>query len=490
MARPATLHSLLVSLDRDASGTLQQQLCDGLRRAISGGSLAPGTRLPSTRLLTSTLRVSRTTVALAVQQLVDEGFLVARARSGTFVAPDAVPGRPATTPARTGRSALRLSRRAAELALRAQTFHGLQPRPRAFRLSRPALDLFPVREWNRLLAKRAGRLTVAQLDYDQESPHLRAAIAALVSASRGMQVQADQVLLFAGSQRALEFATRCTLERGEAAWMEEPGYPGARQVLLSAGAKVASVPVDAEGLVVRRGEMKAPRARLVYTTPSNQFPLGVAMSMARRRELLRWADAADACILEDDYDVEFSAEGAALPSLHAMDGGARVFYVNSFSRTLFPAIRLGYLIAPASLADELRAVRATLEEQLPSLVQLALADFIAEGHYARHVRRMQVAYRARREALIEAVGAAGQLRLRGRPQGLHAVVELPEGADPERVSAAAALRRIEALPIGHFRAGARRSAPALVLGFGAVRPDEMAAAVRALAAAVYETLPA
>jgi GntR family transcriptional regulator/MocR family aminotransferase len=487
VARPAILHSLLVPLDRDASGTLQQQLCDGLRRAISAGRLAPGARIPSARLLTSMLRISRTTVSLALQQLVDEGLLIARARSGTFVAPDASPSRPVTTPARTDRSAVRLSRRAAEMALRAHTFHGPRPRPRAFPLSRPALDLFPVRDWNRLLAKRAGRLTVAQLDYDQESPLLRAAIAGLVSASRGVQVQADQVLLFAGSQRALEFATRCVLDRGDSAWMEEPGYPGARQVLLSAGAKVVSVPVDAEGLVVRAGERKARGARLVYATPSNQFPLGVTMTMARRRELLRWAEAAGACIVEDDYDVEFSAEGAALPSLQAMDSDARVFYVNSFSRTLFPAIRLGYLIAPASLADQLRAVRATLEEQLPSLVQLALADFIAEGHFARHVRRMQVAYRARREALVEAVGATGQLRLRSRPQGLHAVVDLPEGADPERVAAAAALRRIEALPLGHFGAGAGRSAPALVLGFGAVRPGEMAAAVRELSAAVDET---
>lgn len=487
MAPPSLLHSLLLPLDRAAPDTLQAQICEGLRRAVATGALAPGARLPSTRALTSSLRVSRTTVTLALEQLIDEGLLVARARSGTFVAADALPRLPRSSAVTPMRSVLRLSRRAEELARASQAFHGEAPRPRAFRLSRPALDAFPVREWNRILARRAARLSIAQLDYDQESPQLRAAIADLVTGSRGVKVLPDQVMIFSGGQRALEFAADSILERGDTVWMEEPGYPGARHALRSAGATVIPVPVDAEGISVRDGQRLAPRARLAYVTPSHQFPLGVTMSASRRNELLRWAEAADACVIEDDDSVEFSTLGGSLPALHGLQPQGRVLYLGSFSRSVFPAIRLGYLIAPACLAEGLRAVRSALEEQLPSLVQLALADFITNGLFARHIRKMRQVYRARREALAEAVRHTGVLRIRGEAQGLNAVVDLPQGADAEQASALAAQRRIEALPLSAFHAEPG-GPPALVLGFGAVRPEEIRAAVAGLAEAVEATL--
>src|SRR5262249_13021379 len=255
---------------------------------------------------------------------------------------------------------------------------------------------------------------------------LRAAIATLVSTARGMRVDAEQVFIFGGGQRALEFAAAAFLDAGDHAWMEDPGYSGARTLLRAAGATVAAMPVDDEGLVVGSGQ-----ARLVYVTPSCQFPLGVTMSLARRRALLRWATKAGACILEDDYDCDFRYGGPALPSLQALDPG-RVLYAGSFSRTMFPALRLGYLVVPAALADSLRAVRAALEDFLPSVTQLALADFIVDGHYARHVRRMRVLYRERRDALVAAARAAGRGRLRLRPvgAGLHAVPDLLPPAAP------------------------------------------------------------
>ena len=304
-----------------------------------------------------------------------------------------------------------------------------------------------------------------------------------------MQVDADQVLLFGGGQRALEFAAAAVLDPGQRAWMEDPGYAGARQVLLSAGASVADVPVDEEGLVVEAGEAAAADARLVYTTPSCQFPLGVTMSQVRRQQLLAWADRAGACVVEDDYDAEFRHTGPPVASLAAQSASGRVLYVGSFSRTMFPAIRLGFLVAPAGLADRLRAARASMEEQLPSLVQLALADFIAEGHYARHLRRMRVLYRARREALLAAAQAAGdRLRVRPTESGLHVIADLAPGADAAAVSAAAARRGVEAAPLSLFCAGVG-GPPALVLGFGAVDPARARAAMEDLAAAIDEVAP-
>jgi GntR family transcriptional regulator/MocR family aminotransferase len=477
------LASLFVELDRRAPTHLQEQICRALRGAIAAGVLAPGTRLPSSRALADELGVSRTTTVAAELQLVAEGYLVARARSGTFVAADppdppaAAAPAPVRAPARP--TALRLSRRADAEARAAMALGGPRQRARAFGLSRPALDAFPVREWGRVVVRRAQRLTAAQLDYSHESPELRAAIAELVSASRGLRVHADQVMLWSGAQAALEFAFTALVDPGERARMEDPGYPGARNALVSAGAAVALAPIDREGMTVPRGT-----ARLAYVTPSCQFPLGVTMSLARRRALLAWAERSDACIVEDDYDCEFRHAGAPVAALHALDQAGRVIYVNSFSRTMFPSLRLGYLIAPAALVDRLRAARTTREEHLPSLAQLALADFIAEGHFVRHLRRMRVAYRARRQALVDAARATGVLRVRPIEAGLHAVVDID--ADAGAVAAVAARRGIIVAPLASFYAAGAAPAQALVLGFGAVPPDKTRAAVAELAAAVAE----
>src|SRR5262249_45516264 len=228
------------------------------------------------------------------------------------------------------------------------------------------------------------------------------------------------------------------LDPRDRALMEDPGYGGARTALASAGAALRFAPVDAEGIVVAG----AGRARLAYVTPSCQFPLGVTMSLARRHALLAWADGADACIVEDDSDCASRHAGAPLPALAGLDASGRTVYVNSFSRTLFPALRLGYLVAPGGVVDRLRAARATREEHLPSLTQLALADFIADGHFARHVRRMKVLYRARHQALVEAARATGRLRPRPVDAGMAAVVDIDVAA--VAAAAAAARRGVEA----------------------------------------------
>ena len=481
--RVAAIASLFLGLDRRAASSLTEQIANALRDAIAGRVLAPGTRLPAARALAAELAVSRTTIVAALTTLIEEGLLATRARSGTFVAEELPAERaPATLPVAGRRSPLRLARRTEELARATTAPDSPRPRPLAFRLSRPALDAFPVRTWSRLLTKRTMRVTAAQLDYGQESPDLRAVIADLASAARGMRVHAEQVFIFGGGQRALEFAAGAILDPGDEAWMEDPGYPGARHVLVAAGARVHPVPVDAQGLRVADGAAAAPHARLVYVTPSCQFPLGVTLSLPRRRQLLRFAESAGAAIIEDDYDAEFRHAGAPLPALSALDPG-RVLYASSFSRTMFPALRLGYLVVPEGLVDRLRAARATMEEALPVIVQLALADFIAEGHYVRHLRRMRVIYRARRDALVAAASAHG-LRVRPALAGLHVVVDLPRSADARVVSAAAALRGVEAAPLADYYAGGQGSPPALVLGFGAVHESRVADAVERLALAV------
>jgi len=288
--RTGAIASLFVRLDRSSDRFLQQQICHGLRQSISGGVLRPGTRLPSTRALAAELGVSRTTVVAALLQLVEEGYLVARERSGTFVAPalpgelgeahgvtsrdtvsrsggdrsggEAAPGEERGSAAGASAAAsapVHLSRRVDELAraANAAALDSARPRPRAFRLSRPALDAFPVREWTRILSRRAARVSAAQLDYGPESPELRAAIAELCSSARGMRVHGEQVLLFGGGQRALEFAVAAIIDPGERVWMEDPGYPGARSVLAAAGAAITCVPVDREGMVVAAGETAA-----------------------------------------------------------------------------------------------------------------------------------------------------------------------------------------------------------------------------------------
>jgi GntR family transcriptional regulator/MocR family aminotransferase len=470
------LASLWIPIDRRAAVALQDQVADGIRAAVAAGTLPAGTRLPGSRALATEIAVSRTTVVAALLQLAAEGVLIARERSGFYAGTP--PSPVARAPAVACDASLGPSRRGAELAAAASSSSAR--RPLAFRLARPALDAFPVRLWSRILSRRAGRVSIGQLDYAPESPPLEAAVATMLASARGLAVAPAQVLLFAGSQRALDFAAATMLDPGDAAWMEDPGYPGARQALRGAGAVIADVAVDDEGLDVAAGERAAPAARLVYTTPACQYPTGVAMSARRRAALIAWASGAGACLVEDDYDADARLGGPQPPPLAALAPG-RVLHVGSFSRTMFPSLRIGYLVVPDHLVDRLRAARAALEEPLPSLFQLALADFISDGHFARHLRRLAGHHRARREAL-EAAAAKVGLAVRAGSTSLHVVVELGR-LDAAAVAAAAARRGVEVRPLADFATRATvRSA--LVLGFGAVPPEQMAAPVAELARAL------
>ena len=481
--------SLLIRIEPGHRGGLQQQIYAGVRRAILDGVLQPGTRVPSSRALAADLRVSRTTSLLALEQLLAEGYLTARAGSGTFVAhelPDDLPAARGSDPSRAPRHPP-LSKRGMALAAARPPSRRLPGPPRPFRIGIPAVDLFPVSLWSQLWTRRLRSATPSRLDYGETAgfPALRQAIASHVRAARGTECGPDQVFVVSGAQRAMDLLCQLLLDPGDEAWMEEPGYPGARSALVAAGARIHPVRVDEQGLDVEAGARGAPRARLVYVTPSHQFPLGVPMSLARRLALLRWAGAAGAWVVEDDYDSEFRYGARPIPCLHGLDADGRVIYVGSFSKTLFPALRLGFMIVPRDLQDELLAVRRATEVHPPRLDQAVLADFMLGGHYERHLRRVRGAYRQRLEALAQAAErhCGGALRLRPARTGLHAVADLVD-ADADRVFETAAARGVEVMPLSAYYFGRARALNALVLGFGGVRADSVEDGMKRLAAAI------
>lgn len=481
---------MFIRIDPSGRDSLQLQVYESVRRAILTGVLLPGTRLPSSRTLAEDLGVARLTVVLAFEQLVAEGYLTARVGAGTFVNGE-LPTVDALLPASTSVDVMRhprLSRRGITLSKVPRIVRKLEGPPRAFRIGTPALDRFPIRLWNSLVSRRMRRLTASQLDYGDPAgaQSLREAIASHVSRARGTTCSASQVIVVAGAQQGLEMIARLLLDPGDVAWMEEPGYPGARAALIAAGARVKPVPVDAHGLVVDHRKYRGDRVRLVYTTPSHQFPLGVPMSLPRRLALLRWAREARAWIVEDDYDSEFRYATRAIPCLHGLDKDGRVIYVGSFSKTLFPALRLGYVIVPPDLYDPMLSARMSSDLQPHGLLQDVVADLITEGHFERHLRRMTTEYRQRLEALGDAVRryCNGALRLRPVAAGLHAVADL-QSVDDAAVFREALTRGVETMPLSAYYS--RRGAATengLVLGFGAVPPRVLSESVKRLAAAI------
>jgi GntR family transcriptional regulator/MocR family aminotransferase len=477
-----TTARLPIFIEERGGRTLQEQIYLSIRRSIVDGLVGAGRRLPSTRVLAADLGVSRTTALIALEQLRAEGYVIARRGSGTFIAPE-LPEQAAPRVAPVAQPMARppFSQRGHLLSQMSAPDRRCVGRvPRAFRLGTPALDLFPQRIWSQLTRECLRAVKPAHLDYSQLAGlrHLREAIAEQVR-SRGTRCDADQVQVVMGAQRGLDLIARMLLDPGDAMWMEEPGYSGARGAMIAAGARVLAVPVDDGGMIVDAS--RTDDARLAYVTPSCQFPLGVAMSLDRRVALLDWARKTQSWVIEDDYDCDIRHDRQPLPCLHALDPDGRVIYVGTFSKTLFPALRLGFLIVPRELASGFVAARLVTDLHPPVLEQRVLAAFIERGHYERHLRRMQAAYAERLEALRRAIERSGApLCLRPVKAGMHAVVDV-SGVSAERVHAEARARGIETMPLSAYYAGSGRRANALLLGFGAVAPAELRAAVTRLA---------
>lgn len=450
---------------------LASEIYRQLRAAILDGHLAGGDALPPTRELAQRLGVSRSTVTVAYDQLIGEGFASARTGSGTFVSRHLRPGPP---PRAAHPAALQPRRMWEEVPLppdlaRTAEFD--------FRPGVPDARLFPHQAWRRLLAREFRPGAMGRGGYGEPAGHrgLREAIARHFAISRGIRADPQDVIVSNGTQQAVDLIARVLLAPGDRVAVEDPGYGPPRRLLASQGLRVAGVPVDGEGLVV---DAIPPRTRLVYVSPSHQFPLGVAMSLRRRIALLEWAQRCGAAIIEDDYDSEFRFGGRPIEPLQMLDTHGRVLYVGSFSKTMTPALRLGFVVAPPSLREALAAAKYLCDWHSPLATQAALARFLAEGHFARHVRRMRTVYQARHERIVDVLqrSMADHLELVPSSVGLH-LAALARRASARRMTGIlqrASGAGVECYPLAMFAAGgAARSG--LLLGYGTIAVERIEA---------------
>src|ERR1700736_3799579 len=446
-----------IALDSSRTIPMYRQLYEWFRRAILAGQLRPGQRVPSTRSLAAELRVSRIPVSGAYEQLHAEGYLETFVGAGTCVArsipDDAL--RPAigkvlgaSRQVSNSKALRKVSRRVALMRVPAQTWSNKLV---AFRVSLPALEHFPTRVWSQVLNRHSRKPTRQLMAYGDAKGYvpLREAIAEYLGAARAVRCEPSQVLVTTGSQQGLQLSAQVLLDANEQVWVEEPGYPGARQALMMAGVRLVPVPVDHEGLDVAEGIRRARSAHGVYITPSHQYPLGVTMTAARRMLLLHWAMRSGAWIIEDDYDSEYRLGGRPIASLQGLDTDARVIYIGTFSKVMFPALRLGYIVAPKDLADAFSTARDATDQFSSTLYQAAMTDFIREGHLARHIRRMRILYMQRRTALVKAIRMQMEdmLEVIGAEAGMHLVALLPRGTSDVTISRNAAQRGISAIPL-------------------------------------------
>ena len=494
--------SVTVRLDKEESDVpLYRQLYEGLRGQILAGIIPAGSRLPSVRTLVRELGVSRNTVVGALAQLSAEGYLEGRVGSGTYVArslPDdllgvAGAGGGAGTPASSGSAGRTLSRRGGILAGIPVSASGRREAsaPRPFRPAVPATGEFPLKVWRRLAGEFWRRPPRGSLGYGEPGGYrpLRMAIAEHLKAYRAVRCSWEQVIVLSGSQQALDLCARLLLDPNDEAWIEDPCYLGARAALSANGARLVPVPVDGEGLDVASGEARAPDARLAYVAPSHQYPSGATMSLSRRLALLAWASRSGAWVVEDDYDGEFRYSGRPLSSLQGLDSsaGGRVVYVGTFSKALSPALRIGYAVVPPGLADAFQSARALADRHPPVPEQAILAEFVAEGHFARHLRRMRGLYAERQRALVDAAEDVldGLLEVRPSGAGLHLVGRLPGGADDAEVSGSLDAGGVEAPPLSAHRF-LRSGMPGLVLGYAAFDEAAIRDGVERLAGTLRE----
>ena len=487
---------VLIAVDARSSDPLSRQIYRALRDGILAGRLVGGLRLPSTRALATDLGVSRNTVVTAFDQLLAEGYVESRVGRGTRVShtlPDHLlhararqRTRPVVSPAGTAASA-----RGALLVEHARRKSSVEEGAIAFAPGVPALDLFPWPTWGRLVAARGRELGPAVAGYADVLGYrpLRDAVARYVAVARGVACTADQVVIVGGSQQGLDLVSRVVTDPGDSAWIEDPGYHGALGAFAGAGLRVTGVPVDADGVSVAAGRVAAPTARLMYVTPSHQFPLGVTMSLSRRLELLAAAAQMQAWIVEDDYDSEFRYVSRPLTALQGLDRDGRVVYVGTFSKVMFPALRIGFVIAPPSLLPAIGAARQFSGTQQGVLEQMVLADFITDGHFERHVRRMRAVYAERQQDLIDALRAECAELVDASPagSGMHLVGWLPLDADDGDVSRRAAARGVDAIPLSAFAVGRGAGRPGVLLGYAHVDRPTMLTAARRLATAVRES---
>lgn len=461
---------------------LSRQLYQHLRERILDGRLAGGARLPASRDLASLFNVSRNTVTRAFDQLYAEGYIEGRVGDGTYIAQ--LVSVAAAAPAQTVDPA------PSDAMRRLDNHHLPKPpegAPRAFRVGVPAFDLFPFETWARLTARFWRKPSPARLGYGDPAGdrQLRELIVAYLRNSRGVQCDPAQVVITSGAQQAISLCAQLLLQPGDRVAVENPGYRAAGHAFAVAGAQLQGVAVDGEGIDTAALE-RIGHCRLAYVTPSHQYPTGVTLSLQRRLELLEWAERHNGWIIEDDYDGEYRYSGTPLAPLAALDRQGRVLYVGTFCKITFPALRLGYLILPASLAESFSRRRALDMRHSEIGTQAVMAEFIAAGHFQRHIRRMRSAARSRRDALLagwpEAI--AGCAAMPAVDAGLHLCVRVDSLAREQALIAAAGAAGVEINALSNYWLPDSDAAPdqraGLVLGFAAVNEADIEAALRAL----------
>jgi GntR family transcriptional regulator/MocR family aminotransferase len=476
----------LIAVNRDASTALHRQIYDAYRTAIVDGSLRPGQRVPSTRVLALEIGVSRFPVVNAYAQLLAEGYFESRVGAGTVISnslPEQFP------PRQRSREQFSTSRRGPR-----PVSHGSSVLPRfkvdpwqrrlgAFGVGQVAFDQFPLHIWANLVGRRCRKMDTKSCHYGDQLgvENLREGIANYLRTARSLNCDAKQIMVVSGSQQALEITARVLLDPGDRMWIEEPSYRLARSVFALAGCRLIPVPVDEEGLVVAAGIKLCHNARAAFVTPSHQFPLGFCMSASRRFQLLEWAQQEGAWIIEDDYDSEYRYDSLPIASLQGLDANGRVIYIGTFSKVLYPSLRLGYIVIPPDLLDRFMSVRHTMDICPPDFYPEVIADFMSEGHFARHIRRMRILYCDRRTVLVDSIRKelGQQLEVLGGEAGMHLAVALRDGRRDMEIAERAARQNLWLWPLSPCYAG-KVSRSGFTLGFGGVAIEEIPLAVRRL----------
>jgi len=476
---------------QDAETPAYRLLYEALRSEILEGRLGAGARLPATRDLARQYRLSRGTIVNAFELLKSEGYLEGSVGSGTYVS-KVLPDELFHVKTDGQRAADRLvperrrRRRLSDFGKRVRRFPAFDSRPaRAFRANIPASELFPSGLWAQIAARRLRRISTNLLSGCDPMGYrpLQEAIADYLITSRAVRCAPEQIAIVSGVQEALDLVARLFLNPGDRVCMENPGYIGASLVFESVGAKISALGLDNEGMQLRAQGLRG--ARLVYVTPGHQFPLGISMSLPRRLQLLEWARESGALIFEDDYDSEYRYSGRPVPALQGLDRNGSVLFAGSFSKVLFPSLRLGYLVIPPDLVNYFAATKSVISRHAPMVDQAVLCDFITEGHFGRHLRRMRGVYAERLSVLLQRARErlAGLLDISGVEAGLQTVGWLRGGITAESAARAAAARNVEVIPLSSYTRG-HAAREGLQLGFAAVDPREIERGVKELALAL------
>jgi GntR family transcriptional regulator / MocR family aminotransferase len=447
--------SKITPLDPTAAAPFYRQIYDRFRSAIDGGSLKPGARIPSARALTRELGLARGTIEAAYSLLAAEGYIQARGQAGTIVTPDLKPRTPVARPM------LPPDNTIATTSFRPDS---ILP----FQMGLPALDAFPRKIWARLGARCVRAMQPSDMVHPSVYglPALRTEIASYLQVSRGINCSPSQIFVTSGYRHTIELIAHSLLKAGDRVWLEDPGYPPTRELLAHMDIATVPVPVDPEGMVIATGLKTAPRARAAVVTPAHQSPLCVSLSLTRRMALLDWAARNQAWVIEDDYDGEYRYVSRPLPALKSLDRDGRVLYSGTFSKVLFPSLRLAYLVVPDSQVERFEQISQTLAGGSPELTQAIVTAFITEGHFARHIQRMRKLYAARREATTAGLESVlgKHIRIDSPPGGMHLILRLQGRRSDRRLVAAMREQGLYGEALTDWTT-ADNGAPALLLNF-------------------------